>query len=69
MSETKVRVAEGKLIGVVVNGYNGVRYHAFRGIPYAKPPVGELRFKVRYNVLLYERASTDFLQQQQKDEL
>jgi len=47
MSETKVQVAEGKLNGVIVNGYN-VRYLAFRGIPYAKPPVGELRFKVRY---------------------
>ncbi|KYM97320.1 PREDICTED: esterase E4-like [Cyphomyrmex costatus] len=44
MSEIKVQVTEGKLIGVVVDGYN-VRYLAFRGIPYAKPPVGELRFK------------------------
>jgi len=45
MSEIKVQVAEGKLVGVVVNGYN-VHYFAFRGIPYAKPPVGELRFQV-----------------------
>ncbi|KAG5320737.1 ESTE Esterase, partial [Pseudoatta argentina] len=45
MSETRVRVAEGKLKGVVVDGCNNVRYFAFRGIPYAKPPVGELRFK------------------------
>ncbi|KYN16377.1 PREDICTED: juvenile hormone esterase-like [Trachymyrmex cornetzi] len=44
MSEIKVQVDEGKLVGVVVDGYN-VRYFAFRGIPYAKPPVGELRFK------------------------
>ncbi|XP_011056898.1 PREDICTED: esterase E4-like [Acromyrmex echinatior] len=45
MSETRVQVAEGKLKGVVVDGCNNVRYLAFRGIPYAKPPVGELRFK------------------------
>ncbi|XP_018367857.1 PREDICTED: esterase E4-like [Trachymyrmex cornetzi] len=44
MSKIRVEVTEGKLVGVVVNGYN-VRYLAFRGIPYAKPPVGELRFK------------------------
>ncbi|XP_018362333.1 PREDICTED: para-nitrobenzyl esterase-like isoform X2 [Trachymyrmex cornetzi] len=45
MNETRVQVTEGKLKGVVVDGCNNVRYLAFRGIPYAKPPVGELRFK------------------------
>ncbi|XP_011066713.1 PREDICTED: fatty acyl-CoA hydrolase precursor, medium chain-like isoform X2 [Acromyrmex echinatior] len=44
IEELKIQVNEGKLIGVIVDGYN-VRYLAFRGIPYAKPPVGELRFK------------------------
>lgn len=46
MTEIKVRVTEGRLTGVIVDGFN-VRYIAFRGIPYAKPPVGELRFKVK----------------------
>ncbi|KAL0113970.1 hypothetical protein PUN28_011347 [Cardiocondyla obscurior] len=45
MSEIKVRVNEGGLIGTVVDGHYNIRYIAFRGIPYAKPPVGELRFK------------------------
>jgi carboxylesterase type B len=44
MNEIKVRVTEGRLTGVIVDGYN-VRYIAFRGIPYAKPPIGKLRFK------------------------
>jgi len=50
IEKLKVQVNEGKLIGVVVDGYN-VRYFAFRGIPYAKPPVGELRFKVSISAI------------------
>lgn len=38
---------QGSLRGVVVNNYN-VTYVAFKGIPYAKPPLGELRFKVSF---------------------
>lgn len=45
INKIKVRVSEGRLTGVIVDGFN-VHYIAFRGIPYAKPPVGELRFKV-----------------------
>jgi len=41
-----VRVQEGKLIGTVEENIYGNKYFAFRGIPYAKPPLGELRFKV-----------------------
>ncbi|CAD6234004.1 GSCOCT00007468001.2-RA-CDS [Cotesia congregata] len=41
-----VEVHEGKLRGVQEKNYNGTDYfYAFRGIPYAKPPVGDLRFK------------------------
>ncbi|XP_012215168.1 juvenile hormone esterase-like isoform X1 [Linepithema humile] len=40
-----VYVCEGKLIGIVEKSVYGDNYIAFRGIPYAKPPVGQLRFK------------------------
>ncbi|EZA55883.1 hypothetical protein DMN91_010858 [Ooceraea biroi] len=41
----EVRVREGRLSGTVEEAVFGDPYIAFRGIPYAKPPVGELRFK------------------------
>ncbi|CAK9814487.1 Juvenile hormone esterase [Anthophora plagiata] len=42
---TVVRVKQGQIRGVVQENAYGGSYLAFRGIPYAKPPVGLLRFK------------------------
>ena len=39
-------MSEGTLVGIVEESFSGDSYNAFRGIPYAKPPVGELRFRV-----------------------
>lgn len=41
-----VEVAQGRVVGVVKE-YNNYSYNAFLAIPYAMPPVGERRFKVR----------------------
>lgn len=43
-----VQIKQGTLKGVVCD--NGVKYIAFKGIPYAKPPVGKLRFKVSTSI-------------------
>ncbi|XP_023937834.2 esterase B1 [Bicyclus anynana] len=40
-----VRTKEGKVRGVIDKLVDGSTYYRFRGIPYAVPPVGDLRFK------------------------
>ncbi|CAH1640554.1 unnamed protein product [Spodoptera littoralis] len=41
----QVQVNEGWLEGEVVQNEYGGSYYSFKGIPYAQPPLGELRFK------------------------
>lgn len=50
--EPLVNVEQGALRGKEVVLANGKVYHRFSGVPYAKPPVGDLRFKVNYAFLL-----------------
>ncbi|KAK7872816.1 hypothetical protein R5R35_006695 [Gryllus longicercus] len=40
-----IETTEGKVRGSVLLSRNGRTIYAYQGIPYAKPPVGELRFK------------------------
>uniref|UniRef100_S4RRE3 Carboxylesterase type B domain-containing protein n=1 Tax=Petromyzon marinus TaxID=7757 RepID=S4RRE3_PETMA len=45
-SNTVIRtVARGKLQGLRINLGQGISVEAFVGIPYAKPPIGDLRFR------------------------
>lgn len=46
MSNVIVETKLGRLYGRVAQALNGENYYSFQGIPYAKPPVGKLRFKV-----------------------
>lgn len=43
--ETKVGKLRGKRS---YSSFSNKTYYSFVGIPYAKPPVGDLRFKVRF---------------------
>lgn len=46
-----VQLDQGRVMGASLKSRNGRGFKAFFGIPYAKPPVGNLRFKViRFHV-------------------
>ncbi|XP_074113560.1 esterase FE4-like isoform X1 [Cotesia typhae] len=45
MESPIVQIHQGKLRGAIEKNMNGKDFYAFRGIPYAKSPVGALRFK------------------------
>jgi hypothetical protein len=42
-----VRTAKGYLKGSILTSRKGKSIYSFRGVPFAQPPVGNLRFKVR----------------------
>lgn len=46
--ELRITLPNGsKLIGRTLRSYGGRSIKSFLGVPYAKPPTGDLRFKVR----------------------
>lgn len=48
LRESVVQVNEGKLLGSTKTNINGEDFYTFQGVPYAKPPLGCLRFKVSF---------------------
>lgn len=46
-----VSVEQGQLQGRIVSGAAGKSFYSFQGIPYAKAPLGSLRFQVRIYLL------------------
>ena len=44
--DVTVSVVSGELRGERVDYDHGQYYYAFKGVPYAKPPVKDLRFQV-----------------------
>lgn len=46
MTDPIVAVKQGQLKGTIDTDLDGQPFYKFKGIPYAKPPIGPLRFKV-----------------------
>lgn len=42
-----VNIASGPVRGFISKTIENIDYAGFKGIPYAKPPVNDLRFKVK----------------------
>lgn len=66
-NDVEISITQGTLTGKYEKTWKGRTFSAFTGIPYAKPPVGDLRFKARIllfkisNIFLAkERSSTYF---------
>lgn len=47
----KVKINDGVLEGEILDNVVGGKYYSFKGVPYAAPPVGDLRFKVSTHIL------------------
>ena len=47
-SQPKVNLAQGVISGTYTKTFFKRKIASFQGIPFAKPPIGELRFKVRF---------------------
>lgn len=52
MAPPEVITAYGKIRGSVQKSSEGIEFCSFKGIPYAKPPIGNLRFKVSLKILV-----------------
>lgn len=53
--ELRITLPNGsKLVGRKLRSHNGRSIKAFLGIPYAKPPIGHLRFKVIFIRINFE---------------
>lgn len=51
--EVIVKIKSGRVKGYTLQSHYNYRYINFFGIPYAKPPLGDLRFKVWYSSKVY----------------
>lgn len=49
----EVIVEQGRLLGTTFSSRNGTEYYGFLTIPFAKAPIGELRFEVINRILMF----------------
>ena len=51
---------DGRVAGIVEKSVKGRNFNSFYGIPFARPPVGQLRFKVRCKLLYFRSRYVTF---------
>jgi carboxylesterase type B len=59
LPKIKVRVNQGIIKGVIEPLPNGKKFQRFSGIPYAKPPIGELRFRAPQKLMKFATDEID----------
>lgn len=60
VSDPIVRIDNGLVRGQLNATVDAeIPYYAFRGIPYAKPPIGDFRFRVRPKKQNFEKRETE----------
>jgi carboxylesterase type B len=59
MYNTTVKVEQGVVVGCIEELPNNGRYLRFSGIPYAKPPINELRFRSPQKLERFDTAKID----------
>lgn len=48
MAAPIVRISGGQIKGKIIQSLKNQDILSFQGIPYGKPPIGKLRFKVKF---------------------
>lgn len=46
--ELELKITKGRIKGQILKSREGRPYYSYTSIPYAKPPIGRLRFKVNH---------------------
>ncbi|KAK4880593.1 hypothetical protein RN001_008739 [Aquatica leii] len=66
-NEPQLKIDQGILKGTFKKSFDGKEYSSFTGIPYAEPPIGQLRFKAPVPAGSWEDLSNKNNQQDIKD--
>lgn len=59
LPKVRVKVNQGTVKGVIEKLPNGRNFNRFTGIPYAKPPVNQLRFRSPQKLLKFDQDEID----------
>lgn len=50
LCQVELKIKKGAIEGQILESRDGRPYYSYTGVPYAKPPIGQLRLKVRMSI-------------------